>query len=208
MNGENQQKRNEGELKELLGKHMDAFVSSMSYSDQTEYLGLIKHFEADEKKNKRNISLTLFMENLEIIYAFIHKGDGYDIFRGYVCGIEFGNQYILVNSKRLTNLMHKSKSCINNCLQRLGFVLLRQQQDMCGFFCSVIPGMTSLMCNSRQWCMRMSPKGDTRFKGYIPDEIAKKYSICTPLDKAIQSLDISFLLNDNNNNSNNTSPKK
>ena len=197
MNGELERPNaiKEEEIRGMLGKYMDAFVSSLSMNDQILYLELIKSFETDEKKNKRNLSLSSFMENLERIYAFVHKGDGYDIFRGFVCGIEFGNQYILVNSKRLTTLMHKSKSCINNCLQKLGFVLLRQQQDISGFFCAVIPGMTSLICNSRQWCMRISPKDNDKFQSYIPDDIAQKYSICTPREKTMKSLEISFLLN-------------
>ncbi|KAK8870166.1 hypothetical protein M9Y10_008043 [Tritrichomonas musculus] len=61
------------------------------------------------------------------------------ILRGIVCGILFGNGFLLVNTDKLKRLTKRSKSCVNGCFQKLGFGVYRSPQDLNGFFCEILP---------------------------------------------------------------------
>lgn len=159
-------------------KGRDAFVAHLPAAEQAEYLEMLQYFETSEEMNRRNLGLSTFKSHLERVYKFIHKGDRLDIYRGFVCGIEFGANFILVNTKRLRVLMNRSKSCVNGCLQKLGYTISRQQQDISGFFGAVLPGINQVFCNSRQWCIRIpNSKSDHIFEANLPDHIVKTYGI-------------------------------
>ena len=159
-------------------KGRDVFVAHLPAADQVEYLDMLHYFETTEEMNRRNLGLSTFKSHLEKIYKFIHKGDRLDTYRGFVCGIEFGTNFILVNTKRLRVLMNRSKSCVNGCLQKLGYTISRQQQDIIGFFGAVLPGINQVFCNSRQWCIRVpSSKKEHIFESNLPDDIVKTYGI-------------------------------
>ena len=156
----------------------DIFVASLSIPDQTEYFNLQKTFLTSEDRNKRFLGLATFKSDLECVYQFVRKGDSLDIFRGFVCGIIFGSNFILVNTKRLKTIMNRSKSCVNGCLQRLGYVINRQQQDIPGFFSVILPGVNSIFCNSRQWCVRSSTtKTQCYFSPIVPVEISSSFGM-------------------------------
>lgn len=166
------------QIQALLSECRDVFVSRLPLQDQIEYLQLAKYFETSEERNRRYMGLSTFKAHLEKVYAFIHKGDALDIYRGFVSGIEFGHNFMLVNTKRLKMLMCRSKSCVNGCLQKLGYLICRQQQDISGFFSAVLPGISSVFCNSRQWCIRKpSPKVAVEFDSFLPQEIAWSYGL-------------------------------
>ena len=93
----------------------DHLISRLLTEDQNEYLALHKFFKASEDKNKRNHGMDTFVAHIVKVHQFIHKKNGYDMFRGFVCGIEFGKGFIIVNTKRLKRLMCRSKSCVNGC---------------------------------------------------------------------------------------------
>ena len=156
----------------------DAFIASLPISDQNEYLNLQKTFLTSEDRNKRFLGLATFKSDLECVYHFVRKGDSLDIFRGFVCGIVFGSNFLLVNTKRLKAIMNRSKSCVNGCLQRLGYVINRQQQDIPGFFSVILPGVNSIFCNSRQWCVRSATsKIQCYFSPIVPSEISSSFGM-------------------------------
>jgi hypothetical protein len=172
----------------LLGEYRDIFVSRLPLRDQIDYVQLLKYFQTSEERNRRYLGLSTFRAHLERVYEFIHKGDALDIYRGFVCGIEFGHNFIVVNTKRLKVLMCRSKSCVNGCLQKLGYLICRQQQDISGFFSAVLPGISTAFCNSRQWCVRISsPKAVVRFESFLPQEIAWSYGLYPSCNKPKQN---------------------
>ena len=163
----------------------DVFVSHLPLCEQSEYINLQKTFLTSEDRNKRFLGLATFKSDLECVYHFVRKGDSLDIFRGFVCGIIFGPDFLLVNTKRLKTIMNRSKSCVNGCLQRLGYSINRQQQDIPGFFSIILPGVNSIFCNSRQWCVRAaSNKVLCHFDPIVPLEVSASFGLSQQREKA------------------------
>jgi hypothetical protein len=194
---------NEFDIGKIINhKGRDAFVAQLPFCQQVEYINLLHYFETSEEMNRRNLGLSTFKSHLKHVHKFIRRGDNLDIYRGLVCGIEFGTNFILVNTKRLRVLMNRSKSCVNGCLQKLGYTISRQQQDISGFFSAVLPGINHVFCNSRQWCVRIpNPKINHDFASNLPDEIANSYGISPrrtlklPLNEQATSLTVSPVSN-------------
>ena len=165
----------------------DPLIGRMQTMDQQEYIRLYKCFQESEDKNKRNHGMDTFVTHLLKVHKFINQKNGYDIFRGFVCGIEFGKGFIIVNTKRLKRLMCRSKSCVNGCIQKLGFEMVRKQQDVSGFFTSILPGVEPQLCNSRQWCVRRRTKNcPLCFVSFLPSSITDKYGFPPPCDSRIE----------------------
>lgn len=172
-------------LQSLIQK--DPLIGRMLVDDQNEYLQLYKCFQESEDKNKRNHGMDNFITHLLKVHQFINKKNGYDIFRGFVCGVEFGKGFIIVNTKRLKRLMSRSKSCVNGCIQKLGFEIVRNQKEVSKFFTSVLPGVEPQLCNSRQWCVRRRTKeSPICFVSFLPSSITDKYGFPPPCDSRIE----------------------
>lgn len=190
----------------------DPLITRMTHNDQQEYFQLYEYFQSCEDKNKRNHGMDTFVSHIIKVHRFINQGNNMDIFRGFVCGIEFGAGFVIVNTKRLKRLMCRSKSCVNGCLQKLGFQMCRKQQDVSGFFGTILPGVEPQLCNSRQWCVRRrTSESPICFVSFLPQVITDKYGFPKPCDASssdeegieeveprpfLPLLDIRFLLND------------
>lgn len=181
----------------------DPLIAKMTEQDQKEYLSLFNFFISCDEKNKRNHGMDTFIAHLIKVHRFISQKNSLDIFRGFVCGIEFGSGFIIVNTKRLKRLMVRSKSCINGSLQKLGFQMTRKQQDVSGFFKDILPGVDSRLCNSRQWCVRIrTHESPICFVSFLPPLITLRYGFPKPCDDyysddedPIIFLDVKMLLN-------------
>jgi hypothetical protein len=123
-------------------------------SDQSEYVYLASHFAASDDRNKRNLGLPTFVKHLGMIHSFVCRGDGYDALRGFLCGIEFGCNSFLVNTRQLKALMSRSKSCMNGCFQKLGYVVCRPARDIPTLFGQMLPNFACEVLTARQWCIR------------------------------------------------------
>jgi len=173
----------DGPEKNPLPVFDDSLFNLMIPSDQSEYQQLYQYFLACEEKNKRNHGMDTFVNHLIKVHRFINQRNVYDVFRGFVCGIEFGAGFIIVNTKRLKRLMCRSKSCVNGCLQRLGFAICRKQQDVTGFFSVLLPGVDGHLCNSRQWCVRKRTEvSPVCFVSFLPISITDRYGFPKPVD--------------------------
>jgi hypothetical protein len=100
------------------------------------------------------LGLPTFVKHLRLIHTFVCRGDSFDALRGVVCGIEFGPNSFLVNTRQLKKLMFRSKSCMNGCFQRLGYAVCRPTCDIATLLGKVLPGWGSHLFIARQWCVR------------------------------------------------------
>lgn len=159
---------------------LDTFASRMSYQDQAEFVRLLNFFAYADDRNKRNFGMSTFVKHLNMVHNFVVKGDSGNAYRGIVCGILFGNGFILVNTTRLKKLMYRSKSCVNGCFQRLGFSISRATQDIGGFFEQLVPQMAHQL-NTRQWCVRKASENITLcFVPNIPNDFVQKLGFIIP----------------------------
>lgn len=159
---------------------LDTFASRMSYLDQAEFVQLMNYFAYADDRNKRNFGMSTFIKHLNMVHNFVVKGDSGDAYRGLVCGILFGNGFILVNTTRLKKLMYRSKSCVNGCFQRLGFTISRATQDIGGFFEQLVPQMAHQL-NTRQWCVRKAVEDiPLCFVPNIPIDFVQKFGFIVP----------------------------
>ena len=126
----------------------------LSATDQVEFMNLINFFIYTDDRNKRNLGMSTFVKHLNAIHDFVCKGDGNDALRGLLCGIEFSSNSFLIHTSRLKKLMYRSKSCMNGCFQKLGYIVCRPAQDISTLFSQILPGISPHCFSTRQWCVR------------------------------------------------------
>lgn len=182
----------------------DPLVGALSPNDQAEYIRLAHFIATSEERNKRNLGMQTFIKHLSMIHDFIHKGDSKDNLRGLVCGIQFGHESLLINTSRLKKLMCRSKSCMNGCFQKMGYMPSRPSQELASLLCKITPGIRSEAMNPRNWCVRRASVKSQLFIQNVQMEIAAK--VTTPMTDAPSAsedetstipsiLNISLLLN-------------
>lgn len=153
----------------------DPLISKLPMAEQMEYSHISSYFQLVDDRNKRNFGMSTFIKQLNLIHHFVVRDDGGDALRGLVCGILFGNGFLLVNTDKLKRLTKRSKSCVNGCFQRLGFNVFRETQDLNGFFSKLLPDIDSQLINSRHWCIRKaSDEAPICFIASIPLEISAR----------------------------------
>lgn len=137
------------------GPAVDFITSKLPPEEQQEFLYLRQRIASHEAKSKKHFGLATFYEHLTTIHKFVVRGDQGDAYRGFVCGIHFGDGFLLINTTRLKKLICRSKSCVNGCFQRLGFSMGRSAaRNLNDFFQQILPNLSSSLINTRQWCMR------------------------------------------------------
>jgi hypothetical protein len=131
------------------------FLCTLAPTDRSEYIKLFKFFASLEDRNRRNQGLTTFIKHLGMIHAFVCRGDPSDGLRGIACGVEFGIGAFMTNTNQLKLLMHRSKSCVNGCFQKMGYTVCRPAQDMAAIFARILPrDVRADVVAIRQWCVR------------------------------------------------------
>jgi hypothetical protein len=137
-------------------------LQKFSPKDQADYVQLLNRFAFADDRNKRNLGLSTFTSHINLIHSYIHRGDPADCLRGAGCGIIFGERSILVNIRQLKRLMFRSKSCMNACFQRLGYVVCRASHDIPALFHQILPGYAHMFIG-KQWCVRKVTASATVF---------------------------------------------
>lgn len=146
------------EFSQLGGDQLsqDPVVLQLSFPDQCEFLRLSAFFKYASDRNKRNLALATFSKHLQLIKNFVNRGDYGDFERGVACGIQFGSNYMLVNTKRLKIFMGRSKSCINGCFHKLGYGVYRISSDDNPILADFTARSGRQLPQPRQWCIRSS----------------------------------------------------
>ena len=158
---------------------VDFITSRLPRAEQQEFIYLREMIASHESKSKKNFGLSTFYDHLSAIHKFVVRGDKGDAYRGFVCGIHFGDGFLLINTTRLKKLICRSKSCVNGCFQKLGFSIERSPaQNLNDFFQQIMPNLSSSLINTRQWCMRTLTEGGVLIS-FAPS-YSPKSSIPTP----------------------------
>ena len=100
---------------------IEVFFSKLPTSDQFEYTSLLNYFKSLEITNKKNLGMINFKNHLSLIQNFIQKGDYFDTYRGFVCGIIHSERFLIVNTYMLKHILSRSKSCVNSSLHKIGY---------------------------------------------------------------------------------------
>ena len=132
----------------------DPLLSLLTQNELTNYLNLVHYFQNSDDRNKRNLGLATFVKHLTMIHNFICRFDNRDNLRGLICGIQFGNASLLINTGRLKLLMSRSKSCMNGCFQKLGYTPTKACEELQGLINKITPGIRNEVMNPRKWCVR------------------------------------------------------
>jgi hypothetical protein len=133
----------------------DPLFHELSQFDQFEYHRLAQFFAQEDAKNSRIYGVTAFIHHLSVIHRFVVQGNRDDVLRGIICGIEFTQFALLVNTGKLKSLMGRSKSCMNGCFQKLGYKVVRPAGDLSCIFGQIFPRYTAASgLVGRNWCIR------------------------------------------------------
>lgn len=132
----------------------DPLVLQLSFPDQCEFLRLSTFFRYASDRNKRNMALSTFQKHIALIRTFVVRGDYTDFDRGLACGLQFGPNYMLVNTKRLKLFMGRSKSCLNGCFHKSGFNVTRISSEENRVISEFSRRFGKPLPFPRQWCIR------------------------------------------------------
>lgn len=132
----------------------DPLVLQLPFPDQCEFLRLSAFFKFASDRNKRNMALSTFQKHLNLIRAYVSRGDYTDFDRGLACGIQFGQRYMLVNTKRLKLFMGRSKSCLNGCFHKCGYHVSRISSEDNQIISEFSRTYGRPLPQPRQWCIR------------------------------------------------------
>ena len=132
----------------------DPLVLALSFPDQCEFLRLTAFFKFASDRNKRNMALSTFQKHIQLIQNFVCHGDYMDFDRGLACGVMFGPNYMIVNTKRLKLFMGRSKSCLNGCFHKCGYGVSRISSDDNRIIAEFSRRFGKPLPNPRQWCIR------------------------------------------------------
>ena len=155
----------------------DPLLMVLNQKDQEEYFRLSQFFTYCDDRNKRNLGMPTFVKHLNMIHKFICRGDQMDNLRGLICGLQFGKDSLLINTSRLKKFMGRSKSCMNGCFQKLGYISSKPSQDLSTLLCSLTPGFKCDLINPRNWCVRRASSTDTLFTPNVAFEFAQPIAI-------------------------------
>lgn len=132
----------------------DPLVLQLAFPDQCEFLRLYAFFKFASDRNKRNMALSTFQKHLQLIKNYVARNDYTDFDRGLACGIQFGPNYMLVNTKRLKLFMGRSKSCLNGCFHKCGFHVSRISSEDNQIISEFSRRYGRPLPQPRQWCIR------------------------------------------------------
>jgi hypothetical protein len=135
-------------------KRLPRFWGGLSTSDQGGYLALRAELAMPRFSNQRGRSKAQFRMMLDLIKAFVIRGDHEDLSRGLVCGMVWLSNGIAVNIQQLKLLSSKCKSSINGSFGALGYATMPSGADTAGELIQNFPFMKDQFSELRQWTIR------------------------------------------------------
>ncbi|EAY16916.1 hypothetical protein TVAG_150670 [Trichomonas vaginalis G3] len=162
------------------------FYDTLSASDQIEYSKLREKLSSSSLRHKRNVSVKLFTDLLEVIKFFCVKNTEADEKRYLVCGICWlDDSNIAINTNQLKALFGVSKSMINNSFKSMGFEneqkFISTNQKLFKF----IPLLKSQPLTAKKWTVRHKEKegccghcGTSECTCNHDESSSKKHSCC------------------------------
>ena len=148
----------------------DPLVLALTFPDQCEFLRLSAYFKFASERNKRNMAISTFQKHIQLIQNFVCRGDYMDFDRGLACGVQFGPNYMLVNTKRLKTFMGRSKSCLNGCFHKCGYGVSRISSDDNQVITEFSRRFGRALPQPRQWCIRSNDPSVTTAQSGIQSD--------------------------------------
>ena len=149
---------------------VDPLVLALPFPDQCEFLRLTAFFKFASDRNKRNMALNTFQKHLQLIQNFVCHGDYMDFDRGLACGVQFGPNYMLVNTKRLKRFMGRSKSCLNGCFHKCHYGVARISSDDNQIITEFSKRFGRQLPQPRQWCIRSNDPSITTSQSEVQSD--------------------------------------
>jgi hypothetical protein len=102
----------------------------------------------------------------------------------------------MINTNQLRLLMHRSKSCVNGCFQKMGYTVCRPAEAISAIFARILPrDVHADVLAVRQWSVRRADDASQMsFTPNVHDQIAADV---TAKDDPAALFDITKLLNRN-----------
>jgi hypothetical protein len=130
------------------------FWQRLSPPDQQAYLALRAELATPKFSNQRGRSDAQFAVMLDLIRAFVVRGDAGDLARSLVCGVLWMSGGIAVNIQQMRLLTSKCKSSINGSLGHLRYLPVASGADTAGELLAAFPFMKDHFGELRQWTIR------------------------------------------------------
>jgi hypothetical protein len=179
---------------------VDYLGKFLSRGDHVAYADLASEFQRFSQTH-RHSGLEDFTEQISLIRDFICRSDASQSARAMICGIFFGERFILVNTSRLKALVSRSKSGMNSCFQRLGYDVMRPSNEMIGLFQKLLPDVDQRAFQIKQWCLRIeTANSKVKYESHIPQHLLDTFEAARipakePLRICGAPFDIRALLN-------------
>jgi hypothetical protein len=151
---------------------MPRFWQRLSPSDQQSYISLRNELSTPKFSNQRGRSTAQFGVMLDLIKAFVVRGDEDDLSRSLVCGLLWMSNGLAVNIQQMKLLTSKCKSSINGSFGHLGYLPVQSGADTAGELIQAFPFMKDQFSELRQWTIR-KPSEDS---GAKPSVVVKMQS--------------------------------
>ena len=130
------------------------YFDKLSYANQEEYKELRKKLDLPSCRNRRNRSLEVFEEILELVKDYVIRGDKDDSIRSLVCGIMWLSNGIAINTHQLALMISKCKSSINGCFKLLGYETIPTAADSASEIIRKYPFLKNNFAELRKWTIR------------------------------------------------------
>jgi hypothetical protein len=130
------------------------FWEKLSSEDQLSYSALQPKLAVLASQSRRSKSNEVFCEILNLLKAFVVRGDDSDSIRGLVCGIVWLDSGIAINTHQLRLISSKCKSSINASFQSLGYGTIPSGADVAMELVRAFPFMQNQFALLRQWTIR------------------------------------------------------
>jgi hypothetical protein len=154
---------------------IDYLGQFLSNQDYNAYVELAAHFQRFVQTH-RHSGLDEFTEQITAIHDLICRSDASQSLRAMICGIFFGQGFILVNTCRLKFLVRRSKSGMNSWFQRMGYDVMRPSNAVIDLFQKLLPDFDQRAFQPKQWCLRIETENSkVKFESHIPKHLLENF---------------------------------
>jgi hypothetical protein len=183
-----------------LAFSIDYLAQFLSRQDYNAYIELAAHFQRFVQTH-RHSGLEEFTEQITATHDFICRSDTSQSLRAMICGIFFGQRFILVNTCRLKFLVRRSKSGMNSWFQRLGYDVMRPSNAVIDLFRKLLPDFDQRAFQPKRWCLRIETENSkVKYESHISKHLldnfeAERIPVRDPRPATPSPFDIRALLN-------------
>lgn len=132
--------------------------NQLSEADEAEFEKVVNKFNSGLYRYNRSLRLETFKEMIKILKDFCNIGAVDDWRRCLACGIFWVDNLLIINVKRLADVMGKSKSNINSSFAKLGYEWENIDDDAAVKVFESVPFLKHRSRETRHWTVRKMKK--------------------------------------------------